>query len=342
MLKTKNFVGFAILLLSIALVAGCGGNEPQGEASEQADQSDGSDSENANNEEASEDHTRVIEHAMGETPIEGKPERIVALHMGAIDSLLAMGIQPVGAVKAWGADPWYDHWKEDLEGVSVLGAATQPNLEKIASLDPDLIIGTKVRQEKVYDKLSQIAPTVMTESIGKPWLENFKLFVEATGRQDKGEEVLQAWNDRLDDFKSKLGENDTEVSLLTFRPEQVRIYVTAFPGSIIAQAGLSHPAVQGENENEWGMINIKKEQIPLADGDKIFYWRRTDDQSDASASKQVMNEWMQHPLWKDLKAAQNDEVYQVDPVTWNLAGGMQAAHLLLDDLYQHFDIENNQ
>lgn len=47
----------------------------------------------------------------------------------------------------------------------VVGVEHEVNIEKIAALKPDLIIGSKIRQEKVYDKLTKIAPTVFSETL---------------------------------------------------------------------------------------------------------------------------------------------------------------------------------
>ena len=64
-------------------------------------------------------------------------------------------------------------------------------MEAIAALKPDLIIGNKMRQEKVYDQLSAIAPTVFSETLRGDWKENFKLYAKALNQEEKGNEVLE-------------------------------------------------------------------------------------------------------------------------------------------------------
>ncbi len=85
---------------------------------------------------------------MGETEVPANPKRVVILTNEGTEALLSLGIKPVGAVKSFTGNPWYDHIKADMEGVTVLGEEGQPNIELIASLKPDLIIGNKMRQEK--------------------------------------------------------------------------------------------------------------------------------------------------------------------------------------------------
>lgn len=51
--------------------------------------------------------TRVIEHSMGETEIDGTPKRIVTFYQGANDTAVALGVTPVGIVESWVEKPVY-------------------------------------------------------------------------------------------------------------------------------------------------------------------------------------------------------------------------------------------
>lgn len=103
----------------------------------------------------------------------------------ATEAVLALGVKPIGAVQSWLGDPWYDHIKDKMKGVENVGTEAAPNIEKIASLNPDLIIGNKIRQEEVYDKLKAIAPTVFAETLSGEWKDNFKLTAEALNKKQK-------------------------------------------------------------------------------------------------------------------------------------------------------------
>ncbi|MNE95681.1 putative siderophore-binding lipoprotein YfiY precursor [compost metagenome] len=41
---------------------------------------------------------------------------------------------------------------------------------------------------------------------------------------------------------------------------------------------------------------------------------------------------VQHPLWQQMRAPQQGQVWQVDGVAWSLSGGMLGANLMLDDV----------
>ena len=275
--------------------------------------------------------TYTVEHAMGKTEISGTPEKVVVLTNGASDIVLALGVTPVGAVKHWLGDPWYEYLSDDMKDVTVLGQETQPNLEKIIALQPDLIIGSKLRHEKIYKQLSMIAPTVFSETVGTTWKENTLLYAKALNREDKGRELIDNWNERVNTFKEEMGDRlSTKVSIVRFLPGQVRIYHKGFPGSIIKEVGLDRP----ENQQKDMVVEmITKERIPEVDGDILFYL--TYDKGDGKGIA-VEKEWISDPLWKNLEVVKEGNVHKVSDVFWNTAGGIQAANNMLDDLYKIF------
>ncbi|NEO27243.1 MAG: ABC transporter substrate-binding protein, partial [Kamptonema sp. SIO4C4] len=101
---------------------------------------------------------RPIQHAMGETCVPPEPKRVVVMAGTEIEPVVALGIIPVGA----SIRPAPQFMKERLEGVTNVGWP-EPNLETILSLKPDIILSAKGRVGHIYDKLSQIAPTVLAK-----------------------------------------------------------------------------------------------------------------------------------------------------------------------------------
>lgn len=285
---------------------------------------------------ASFEATRVIKHAMGETTLTGTPERVVILTNEGTEALLAVGITPIGAVQSWIGDPWYDHIKDEMQDVTVVGDELQPNIELIASLKPDLIIGNKVRQEKIYEQLNQIAPTVFAEDLGGDWKINFKLYMDAVNKTEEGDKAMAEFDKRVAEVKSKIGDKaNTKVSVARFSASQVRIYQKqTFSGVLLNDLGFARP----ESQDKDSFIEVmSKETIPSMDGDVLFYFV-TEAAGKTDAAK-VVEEWMNDPLFKKLNVVQNDKVVQVDEAIWNTAGGYKAANLLLDEIVAYFDIK---
>ncbi|UJF36228.1 iron-siderophore ABC transporter substrate-binding protein [Paenibacillus hexagrammi] len=285
---------------------------------------------------AKQDEVRTVKHAMGETQIKGTPQRVVILTNEGTEDLLTLGVKPVGAVKSWIGSPWYDHIKTDMEGVQDVGEETQPNLEMIAGLKPDLIIGNKVRHEKIYEQLKQIAPTVFAADLRGDWKKNFALYAEAVNKKAEGEKAMADFDQRVADVKAKLGDKTaTKVSVVRFSSADVRIYQEqTFSGVLLKQLGIARPASQAKDQF---MEQLTKERIPDMDGDVLFYFVSGTGNS-GDASTKVAKEWTEDPLFKNLQVSKNNKAFQVNEVVWNLAGGYKAANLLLDEIAKYFEV----
>jgi len=189
---------------------------------------------------------RVIEHAMGETEISGTPERVVVLDTGELDSAMTLGVKPVGSVEAV-EGLGYPSYLEGTQGIENVGTIEQPNLEKIATLEPDLILSSKLRHEQIYEQLSEIAPTVFTETTGVTWKENFEVHAEALNRTGEADKVKEEYQNHIDEFQQAIGEqlDETEVSVVRFLPGDTRIYQKeSFIGTVLEDAGLPRPRLK--------------------------------------------------------------------------------------------------
>lgn len=289
-----------------------------------------------------EDTSYTVEHAMGTTTIEKTPEKVVILTNEGTEALLALGVTPVGAVQSWLGDPWYDHISEDMKNVEVVGVEQEVNLEKIAALKPDLIIGNKLRQEAVYEQLSAIAPTVFSDTLRGDWKENFTLYAKALNLEEKGNEVLSQFDTHIEEVKQSLGDKvNQEISVVRFMAGKSRIYYTdSFSGVIFDQLGFKRAAQQSElftADNKLGnlAIEVGKEVIPKMDGDVLFYFTYAP-QGD-QAALDTAAEWTNDPLWKNLNAVKSGNVYEVSDAIWNTAGGVLAANIMLDEIEDIFN-----
>ncbi|MCR2804667.1 ABC transporter substrate-binding protein [Paenibacillus soyae] len=335
--KKRGALWSLAVLIMVVLLAGCGAN---GGANGNANNANNGSSanqpaDNSASNGASESYEVV--HAMGTTTIKGTPQKVVILTNEGTEALLALGVKPVGAVRSWTGDPWYEHIKAEMEGVTVVGEESQPNIEVIASLQPDLIIGNKMRQEKVYEQLKAIAPTVFAEDLRGEWQNNFKLYATALNKQAEGEALLTAFDERIQDFKGKAGDklNDT-ISVIRFMADKTRVYHTnTFSGVIFEKIGIARNEMT-KNAKDAFVDEITKERLPEADADRIIFF--TYETGDGAATK-TEEEWTSDPLFGNLEAAKNEQIYRVDDAIWNTAGGIKAANILMDQLYDIYGLQ---
>lgn len=272
--------------------------------------------------------TRTVRHAMGTTEVTGTPQRVVVLDTGELDSVLALGVTPVGSVTADAASGFPDHLADRTRDVRPVGTIGEPNLEAIAALQPDLILSNKVRDGEKYDRLSAIAPTVFAEKVGVAWKDNLRLAGDALGRRAEADRLLSDYAQKAAATGRAFGDpGRVEVSMVRFLASAVRLYGRgSFIGTILADAGFGRPQAQRVDRT---FVEVSKEQLALADGDLVFYSAFGADGEQEQAALTA------GPLWQRLPAVAQGRAHQVSDDLWYLGIGPIAAGRVLDDLAGH-------
>lgn len=274
---------------------------------------------------AEEPSTRTVQHFRGTTEVPADPKRVVVLDLGELDSAIALGVTPVGAVKAPVEKGLLSYLQEEAKGITLVGEIGEPDLEKIAALKPDLILGSDVRVKDFYDELSAIAPTVFTETVGVTWKQNLAVHAKALGRVEKAEDLLEAYEARADEVGAKVAD-DLAVSIVRFVPGEIRLYAKDnFIGTVLHDAGIARPAAQNVAEFS---VTVSPEQIDKAAGDAVFVGTYGDP-AETDGPKVLGG-----PLWKRLPAVKTGDVHTVDDDIWFLGTGVGAAERVLDELEQ--------
>ncbi|GAA4918395.1 iron complex transport system substrate-binding protein [Actinomycetospora succinea] len=185
-------VRFAAALAAVLalLLAGCGSSEqeaPQGAAAP--------------------GFPVTIPHAYGQTTIPDRPARVVTVGYNDSDFVLALGVVPVGVRQSIGAfdsstRPWA---QQALNGQrpEVVGG-NELDIEKIASLQPDVIIGLySYMDQATYDRLSQIAPTLAdpVKDVAAPWQEQTRITGRALGVPERAEQAVADVERRFTDAR---------------------------------------------------------------------------------------------------------------------------------------------
>ncbi|MGH3616063.1 MAG: ABC transporter substrate-binding protein [Pseudonocardia sp.] len=307
------------LLTALLVTTGCGGPaQPSGEP--------GSGSPGA--------FPRTITHVMGATEVPTAPIRIVALDQTFVDAALALDIGVVAYTDFRGSDgtnPFYlgDPLARLAPDARSVGERESPSLEQLVALKPDLIVSAKVRHADIYDRLSQIAPTVFSETTGPTWKENLRLLAQATGKEDLAESRLAEYEQRAktvgDAIRAAEGKNPT-ITVIRFSEMQTRLYQRAsFSGIVLADAGLARPPSQDVDDFA---VEFSEERILDTDADQIFL---TVSETDSVA---IRNRYTANPLWSRLTG----ELHEVSNEVWITAVGLLGAHEVLDDLAATFGV----
>jgi iron complex transport system substrate-binding protein len=135
-----------------------------------------------------------VQHILGETKVPGQAEEPMTLTVDTLDDTLALGVRPVRAAVPEARLPAYlrDAGRPAAAAaeVSLMHPVTAADLSAVEAVHPDLIIGSEGEQGRLYDELSRLAPTVMTDGGGGQWKLNLRLVGEALGRTNDAEQLL--------------------------------------------------------------------------------------------------------------------------------------------------------
>jgi ABC-type Fe3+-hydroxamate transport system substrate-binding protein len=133
----------------------------------------------------------------------------MTLGLDTLGDTLALGLKPVRAALPGATVP--DYLRSAARGVEVVPPLTPLDLAATEAADPDVILGTKEAYGDLYDQLSRIAPTIMSE--GDDWKLNLRLHGEALGRTNDAEKLLIDWDNDVAKVRKAIGDRKLSVVL---------------------------------------------------------------------------------------------------------------------------------
>ncbi|MEE1938293.1 iron-siderophore ABC transporter substrate-binding protein [Streptomyces sp. TRM 70361] len=317
--RRRTLATTAVVLAAALGLSACGGSDS------------GSDSDKGSGDSGKTD-TRVVKTANGDVEVPVNPERVVVLDTAELDSAITLGVKPVGSTRSDVASGFLKYLPEDkVAGIENVGNIMAPNLEKIAALKPDLILGSNVRDKDRYDELSEIAPTVFTETTGAPWKENFLVHADALNKKAEAEKVVTAYAEHTSEVNQALGgpeaAKDLTVSVIRFvEGADTRIYGKEnYIGTLLADIGVSRPAIADKAPDGFS-LDVSPEKVDQGDADVVFYTSYGD------PAKSGEEKAVGGALWKSMEAVKNGRAYRVDDETWIQGIGYTAAEQILDEM----------
>ncbi|VVO17583.1 ABC transporter substrate-binding protein [Pseudomonas fluorescens] len=260
------------------------------------------------------------------------PLRVITLFQGATDSAVDLGVIPCGVVDSWSEKPTYRYLRKALEHVPHVGLETQPSLEDIVLLKPDLIVASSFRHQRIAPLLEQIAPVLMLEEVYE-FKKTLALMGAVMNRQQEAMSLLAQWQQRVAQLRQQLqdkfaGRWPLTVSILDIREDHIRSYLpVSFAGSVLSELGFNWSEASREAKG----VSLKltsKESLPVVNAELFFIFMH----GSSAAVQRNYESLVRHPLWQQMRAPREHQVWQVDGVAWSLSGGMLGANLMLDDI----------
>jgi iron complex transport system substrate-binding protein len=192
----------------------------------------------------------TVAHRFGTTTVPAAPRRIAVVGLTEQDIVLALGEKPIATTEWYGEHPYAVWpWARRALGTAkptVLSSKDGFQLERIAALRPDLIIGTNAGIKRAdYRKLSAIAPTIAGVPGGADyfsrWDEQTVLVARALGMEAEGTEFLTYLGFQINPKVTALAKRPGEQ--VPISAEQLPILDATLSGAMYFVSPLSLPYV---------------------------------------------------------------------------------------------------
>ena len=262
----------------------------------------------------------TVKDAKGEFTLDKTPSRVVALEYSFVDALAQVGVSPVGVADDNKVDRILPQVREKIAAWQSVGTRSQPSLEVIASLKPDLIIADPSRHTAVFEELKKIAPTVMFDSRHESYQENLETaqkIGDLVGKSSEMKAKINEHNDYIANIAKNLGVQGKKASFGTSREDKFNIQNdNGYVGSFLTTLGFAPTKLNSDQ----AFVEINLEQLVMEKPEYLFIAHYRDES--------IARKWEAEPLWKAIPAVKTNHVYSVDADMWARGRGLEASKIM--------------
>lgn len=272
---------------------------------------------NADSDSGDKAETITVKHELDETDVTKNPKKVVVFDFGMLDTLDKLGIEVTGVPQA--NIPSYLE-KYESDDYANVGSLKEPDFEKIAEIDPDLII-ISGRQSDVYKQLDELAPTIYLGVDPTRYMESFKENLATIGevfdKQDEVDQELSTIEDSITALKEKATAADKDALIILANDDKISAY------GMNSRFGLIHdvfglPTSDENIEASTHGMNVSFEYVIEQDPDLLYV---VDRGAVIAGSESSAKQIVENDLMKNTKAYKNDNIVYLDPDYWYLSGG---------------------
>lgn len=225
-----------------------------------------------------------VTHAFGTTVIESEPTRVVTVGVTEQDTVLAVGVVPVAVTDWYGDQPYATWpWAQDELGDATPEVLTTDDgfqYERIAGLQPDLIIGTSAGIDaESYAQLSTIAPTIAhpqgAPDYFAPWADQARLIGAALGRAAQMDAVIAGIDAQFAAAAAAHPEfAGTQIAFLqnAFYDGAAVAYQDGLSTAFLTDLGFEIPSSLDAFATDDGQAFVPLEQLAVLDDADVLLW----------------------------------------------------------------------
>jgi iron complex transport system substrate-binding protein len=254
--------------------------------------------------------------------------RVACLTMICVDALTEVGITPVAYRDALALDADYAGPAAQMREIT--GGFGEENVEDVALSDPDLVIGLAGAQDGLRAAVEESAPLFLVEP--RSWrdsVEFLRTVGALTGTSPAAERAATEFTQRVE----ALGERRTDLTTLSMFGEPGSLGVDSVEtpvGSLLAELS-DYPWPAGADP----FATVSVEQIAEKDPDVVFAQAFSAGADSAPLSQRLAKD----PLWRQLRAAKEDRVVEVEAAVWATGRGTISLGKVLDTVERQLGLD---
>ncbi|MEV4036025.1 iron-siderophore ABC transporter substrate-binding protein [Streptomyces umbrinus] len=269
--------------------------------------------------------------------LDGPATKVVATEWNEVESLITLGVDPVGVADVKGYKTWDTAVPLKNEPKDI-GTRGEPSMDTVASLSPDLIVASSDLPPAAVKQLRKIAPVLgiksadASDQVGQ-MLENLDLIAKATGTTDKARTARTNFEAKVAEGQKALadaGLDGTDFAFadgyVTSNQVSLRPYTSgSLIGAVNEQIGLKN-AWKVKGDAAYGLGTTDVEGLTALPKDVQFAYIGNDDDKGSTPFTGAL---AKNAVWTSLPFVKADKVHRLPDGIW-MFGGPQSMEAYID------------
>jgi len=225
---------------------------------------------------------------------------------------------------------------ERFKGLPEVGQSMSPDLEIVASLEPDVFVMDNLFRESVEESLNEydFNTFFIKTSSYTEYLESIEELGKVINKEEEATALINEFKDIEKEISTKKGDKSPTVAIIFGGGENFMLATeTSYLGDLAKAVGVTNIASNIDGEVENGYIQLSLEHILQQNPDYILRFAH----GNLEETKKSFDEaFDKNPAYQELDAVKNNKVVDLDPTVFNVSANLkvkEAIKTLGDILY---------
>ncbi|MBL4930245.1 ABC transporter substrate-binding protein [Clostridium paridis] len=221
----------------------------------------------SNNVEKKDTAIKITDSYNREITLDKAPQRVISVSPGATETIFALGDEKVLVGRSN-----YCDYPEKAKEIESVGEITEPNIEKITELKPDLVIAGAHFSKELVNKLEALGINVAVlygEDSFDGAYKNIEDISKILGKEKKGQDIIDGMKKKVADVEKKINglPHPSVYYVVGFGKSDFTAGGNTFIGQIIEKAGGDNIAkdVDGWNYSKEKLMEKNPQVVVLSD-----------------------------------------------------------------------------